>query len=163
MISLLKDNGDERHARMRVARALNFREKCSPLRPAVYNGFSNRVGVKFFFYISRVLTISKTYMVLNTLDINFPLALPSLAHSLFNMPLRVDTLIVVAVCTLMPAEDVSIGFVYLHLSHATHRKPFCMTLCVCVHHGIVGLLASCSMNALPAVPDQFCMKSPAEA
>ena len=86
----------------------------------------------------------------STFLLPFPPSLRALAHSLFNMPLRVDTVIVVAVWTLMPAEDVSIGFVYLQPNHATHQDLFCMTLCVCVHHGIMGLLASCSMNALPA-------------
>ena len=45
-MSLLKDNGDERHARMGVARALNFREKCLPLRLAVPNGFGRCRGLE---------------------------------------------------------------------------------------------------------------------
>ena len=47
-MSLLKDNGDERHARMGVARALNFRENCLPSHLAVPNGFGRRVDVDFF-------------------------------------------------------------------------------------------------------------------
>ena len=44
LMSLLKDNGDERHARMGVARTLNFRENCLPSHLAVPNGFGGRVG-----------------------------------------------------------------------------------------------------------------------
>ena len=79
-------------------------------------------------------------------------SLRALALSLFNMPLRVDT-VIVAVCitrTQAHRRVFSFSFVYLHPNHATHQDLFCTTLCVCVHHGIMGLLASCMQHECTA-------------